>query len=67
MSRKTAKQLWEESEEGAMFACRFIPSGGEDIDDSPEVIWEKGVVDNLAWDSVLWITPIEFTGERAYR
>lgn len=67
MGRKTAKQLWDESEEGTMFACRFVPDEGDDLEDSAEVIWEKGVVDDLYWDAVLWITPIEFTGERAYR
>lgn len=65
--RKTAKQLWDESEEGTMFACRFVPDEGEDIEDSAEVVWEKGIVNTLGWENVLWITPIEFTRERAYR
>lgn len=66
--RKTAKQLWEEAEEGQAFACQFVPDdASEDLTESPEVIWRKGYdVTDLVWSEILWIAPIEY-GERAYR
>ena len=65
--RKTAKQLWEEAEEGTTFACQFIPTGGDSVEDEPEVVWTKGVVDDLDWPDVLWIQAIEYAGERSYK
>lgn len=64
--RKTAKELWEESEKGTLFACKFVPEPEDDLDGSAEVIWEKGVVDTLEWSDVLWITPITHLGGRVY-
>lgn len=64
--RKTAQQVWEEAEEGQAFACQFLPDNPKvPLEEEPEVVWVKGVVDDLVWSNVLWITPITY-GERAY-
>lgn len=62
--RTTAKQVWEQAELGQAFACKFIPE--RDYDDEPAVIWVKGDVDSLDFDSIIWIAPIE-VGERVWK
>ena len=64
--RKTAKDLWDGSEEGQAFACMFVPEGRDSLDESAEVVWVKGDVDTLEWSDVLWITPITYEGRRVY-
>lgn len=66
--RQTARRVWEEAEEGQAFACQFIPdNASDDLEETPEVIWRKGIdVGDLVWSNLLWITPIEY-GKRVYR
>lgn len=70
-SRKTARQAWDEAEEGTSFAVMFVPDYSSTLDETAEVIWTKGSlsprgVDTLAWEDVIWISPVEY-GEVFYR